>query len=285
LNGHLHYQYTAVGHVTIDVFDDGSRRPGGSAFYSSVQAARLGLRTLVITRGVAREIDALMEPYRTELEVVVLPAERTTTLLTTGPGPVRRQRMLAWAGPIAGELALDTDILHLAPVARESPESWRGRPSFVGLTPQGLARGWSGEGAEMVHVTPTDAAQAIARRCQAIVVSDYERASCAGLIAAGTDAGALVAVTAGARPTVLLAPGAEELELSVPPLVDGVDDIGAGDVFAAAWFIALSEGQPGVDAAGFANAAAAVRMRGSGAQAIGGRAEIEERLRVAAPGR
>jgi len=36
------FDYTAVGHVTIDVMPDGSRRPGGGAFYAALQAARLG---------------------------------------------------------------------------------------------------------------------------------------------------------------------------------------------------------------------------------------------------
>ena len=46
------YDYTAVGHVTADVFADGSVRPGGSALYSALQAARLGRRALIITQGV-----------------------------------------------------------------------------------------------------------------------------------------------------------------------------------------------------------------------------------------
>ena len=40
----LRFDYTTVGHVTADVLGDGSRRPGGSAFYSALQAARLGQR-------------------------------------------------------------------------------------------------------------------------------------------------------------------------------------------------------------------------------------------------
>ena len=48
----------------------------------------------------------------------------------SAPGSQRSQRMLAWAGPIDGEqLALDTAILHLAPVARESPTAGAGAPA------------------------------------------------------------------------------------------------------------------------------------------------------------
>ena len=143
------FGYTTVGHVTVDVLADGSRVPGGSAFYSALQAARLGLRTLVITQGVAGEIEELLEPYRSELELQVLPTLQTTTLQTSGWGAGRRQRMLAWAGPMEAQLTLSTSILHLAPIARETPVAWHGSAEFVGLTPQGLLRDWQGEGAEV----------------------------------------------------------------------------------------------------------------------------------------
>ena len=278
MNPDLHFDYTTVGHVTVDVFDDGSSRVGGAAFYSALQAARLGLRALILTRGVAEEIEELLEPYRHELELEVLPAAHTTTLRTLGSGAARRQRVLAWAGPIAHELAVDTAILHLAPVARESPDCWRGPVAFVGLTPQGLVRAWSGRDAEIGVCQPTNAAAEVARRCDAIVVSEHERPSCAELIAAATAGGAVVAVTAGAHPNTILTPGGELLELQVPPLEQPADDVGAGDVFAAAFFVALSDGRSPLQAASFANAAAAVRMSGTGAGAIGRREEIDARL-------
>lgn len=308
----MHFDYTTVGHVTIDLLDDGSRRAGGTAFYSALQAARLGLRTLIVTQGLPAEIEQLLEPYRGELGLRILPAPCTTTLLTAGSGSDRAQRVLAWAGPIAEELALDTDILHLAPIARETPSRWRGPAAFVGLTPQGLVRQWHAGGAgggagnadddagdpgdgRIDNAPPADGAVGVAERCHALVVSEHERASCAGLIAAARAAGAVVAVTAGAEPVSILAPGHEadrqggqggELaggrddvdELQVPVLHEPVDDLGAGDVFAAAFFVCVSEGRSALDAARFANAAAAVRMHGSGAGAIGERGAIEARL-------
>jgi sugar/nucleoside kinase (ribokinase family) len=264
------------------VLEDGSRRAGGTAFYSALQAARLGLRALILTRGRTREIEELIEPHRDELALRVLPAEHTTTLHTAGSGSDRSQRVLAWAGPIAEDLALDTSILHLAPVAREIPSRWSGRAELVGLTPQGLARQWSGHDSRITSVTPTGAAAALAGTCDALVVSEQERASCASLIATASAAGAVVAVTAGAHPNTILAPNGNAFELDVPVLEDAVDDLGAGDVFAAAFFIALSDGRSPLAAASFANAAAAVRMCGTGADAIGGRAAIEARLSRAA---
>jgi hypothetical protein len=278
----LHFDYTTVGHVTIDVLDDGSRRAGGTAFYSALQAARLGQRTLILTQGVPSEIQALLAPYRHELQLIVLPAPATTTLRTAGSGVQRSQKLLAWAGPITQELELDTSILHLAPVARESPSRWRGQAAFVGLTPQGLARQWAASGGPISHVRPDAAAAAVAERCDALVVNEAERACCAGLIAAAGAAGAIVAVTAGEAPIAILAPD-EVYQLFVPALPAPVDDLGAGDVFAAAFFIALNGVLSPLDAARFANAAAAVRMHGAGAGAIGDRGAIEARLHATAP--
>ena len=73
------FDYVAVGHVTVDVLSaDSSRRPGGGAFYSALQAARHGLRTLIVTQGSPTEIEALLEPYHKELELRIIPAPATT---------------------------------------------------------------------------------------------------------------------------------------------------------------------------------------------------------------
>jgi sugar/nucleoside kinase (ribokinase family) len=272
------FDYTTVGHVTFDVMADGTRRPGGTAFYSALQASRLGLRALILTRGVALEIERLLEPYRAELALVIQPAEQTTTLRTAGSGATRRQRLLAWAGPIEGEPGLDTSILHLAPVARESPRRWQGRARFVGLTPQGLVRKWPAGGGE-VTLTPADPAS-FPPGCDALVMSDVERVSCAELVSQARRADTVVAVTAGHRPTTVHLPGGGTLHVPAPATEEPGDDVGAGDVFAAAFFIALREGQPARDAATFAGAAAALRIAGPGASAIAGRTAIESRVRA-----
>jgi sugar/nucleoside kinase (ribokinase family) len=76
----------------------------------------------------------------------------------------------------------------------------------------------------------------------------------------------------------VLGPGRRTVQVVVPAVEDQEDDVGAGDVFAAAFFVMLAQGRPPARAAAFANAAAAVRMAGAGAQAIGSFAAIESRL-------
>jgi hypothetical protein len=292
------YDYTTVGHVTADVLSDGSRRPGGGAFYSALQAARLGQRVLIITQGVPAELEELLAPFRAELELEIRPAEHTTTLHTRGRRRGERtQRVLAWAGPIEGMLEVDTAILHLAPVARETAPTWSGHAEFVGLTPQGLVRTWSAPGEQICHRAL--APEQLPERWDAIVISRAERGSFEWLIAAaastaaerdagGADAGAgaargaVMAITAAADATVLHVPGEGTLELEVPRIEEFVDDIGAGDVFAAAFFYSLRRGCAPPEAAAFANAAAAVRIGGAGPAAVGQRGAIEARLRALA---
>ncbi|HUB73818.1 MAG TPA: PfkB family carbohydrate kinase [Solirubrobacteraceae bacterium] len=294
----LQFHYTAVGHVTVDVLEDGTRQAGGSALYSALQAARLGLRALVLTRGVPHEIETLLAPYQHELELHVQRAPHTTTLLTSGAGELRSQRLLAWAGVIEPRPAPPSAILHLAPVARELPRSWPARAQLLALTPQGLARHWAqppsrfaahahrarAGGAPVEHRPPGPAGVELAGRCHAMVLSQHERACCSELVGAALRARAVVAVTHGAQPTEVLhgpPPRRGELE-QVAPLRRVVEDLGAGDVFAAAFFIALHRGQPPRRAARFANAAAAVRMSARGPGAVGRAHELERRLRAAA---
>jgi sugar/nucleoside kinase (ribokinase family) len=287
--GPLQFGYTAVGHVTIDVMEDGSSQPGGTAFYGALQASRLGRRSLIVTQGVPGEIQDLLEPYTRELDLLIIPAAETTTLQTFGWGAERKQRVLAWAGPMPADLEIDTEVLHLAPVAREVPAAWAGRAAFVGLTPQGLIRRWREPRGEISLLAPgsTEAAprlEALARRCDAIVLSQHERPGCGPLIEAAVAAGAVIAVTDGPRPATLLHADSSSEELEVPAIPEPGEDLGAGDVFAAAFFLALAEGRSPREAGVWANAAAAVRMHGHGAQAIGDTAAIESRIHATAGG-
>jgi sugar/nucleoside kinase (ribokinase family) len=279
--------YATVGHVTVDVGTDGSRRPGGSAFYSALQAARLGRRALIVTRGVRAEIERLLAPFLDELELTVIDAEQTTTLQTVRAGEQRAQRMVAWAGEIAGhDVDVDTAIMHLAPVARETPASFAASARFVGVTLQGLVRDWPPGGGRIVQ-RELDLAM-LPRRCDAFVLSTSELESCAALLArpdhtrAGGAGRALVAVTAAAAPSKLYLADGTTLQVAVPPVARMRDDVGAGDVFAAAFFVMLAEGSSPLQAAAFANAAAAVRIGGEGPAAIGTRAAIEQRAGLAA---
>jgi hypothetical protein len=298
------FDYVTVGHVTRDAIEHPDRgtlyRVGGSAFYSALQAARLGLRTLILTQGVPSELEELLAPYRDELELQVIPAEQTTTLSTRGTGSARTQSLLAWAGPILEPIVVDTKILHISPVARETPSSWEGRADFVGVTPQGLVRRWHEEdGPPLVQLdtssllgdisTVPPASEALRcdisavalkasllpERFDAAVIAEHECPHCHALFKAARRHEAAIAVTADSRPTTVHLPGGDSVvQTPFPPATVVRDEIGAGDVFAAAFFVALAEGRPPLEAAVFANGAASARISGEGPSAIAHREEL-----------
>ncbi|MGA9284342.1 MAG: PfkB family carbohydrate kinase [Solirubrobacteraceae bacterium] len=299
-----HFDYVTVGHVTRDAVEHPERgtlyRVGGSAFYSALQAARLGLRTLIVTQGVPAELEELLAPFRDELELRVIPAEQTTTLSTRGTGSARTQGLLAWAGPILEPIAVDTKILHMSPVARETPSSWEGRAEFVGVTPQGLVRGWpENDGLPLIRLDTSSLlgdiptvpltseapsrdissvalqASLLPRHFDAAVIAEHECPHCHELFKAARRLGASIAVTAASRPTTVHLPGDDHVvQTPFPPVTIVRDEIGAGDVFAAAFFVALAEGRAPLEAAVLANGAASARVSGEGPSAIACREEL-----------
>ncbi len=292
MTGGRAYDYVAVGHVTRDVIEDAPGGPvsqaGGGAFYSGLQASRLGLRTLIVTQGAPAEIDELLAPYRDELDLHVVPAPHTTTLGTRGAGATRSQRVLAWAGSISGPLDLDTQIAHFAPVAGEQWTEWSGSAQFVGITPQGHLRRWASGGEILLMRLDR---RLLPVRFDAAVIGEQERPYCSALFKAARKTGAVVAVTAGSRQTTVYlprgAPGDTSEDSSVriaPPSAVARDDLGAGDVFAATFFVALARGHTPMEAARLGNAAAAVRIAGVGPAAIGTRTQVESVAKAALAG-
>lgn len=275
------YDYVAVGHVTADIMADGSRQAGGTALYGALQAARLGLRALILTRGAPEEVEQLLEPYLDELELRVQPAARTTTLQTSGVDGQRRQRVLGWAGPMRDEPLPQATVVHLAPVAAELSGPVRAGSAFVGLTPQGLARAWPGPAREIATVSPSLEQQAMARQCRAMVLSVHEREACSGMIAATLAAGGVVAVTAAHEPTEIMAGELVE-RAPVEEVEQPVDDLGAGDVYASVFFIELAGGAQPAAAAQVAAGAAALRMLGSGPGAVADGGAIADHVRPGA---
>jgi hypothetical protein len=305
----LDFDYVVVGHLTVDAIVDSDGRPrrqaGGGALYSGLQAARLGLRTLILTSGQERELQPLIAPFAGEITIRIAPASQSTTFETRGSGPARVQRLRALADPVrpegfageagrsatatarfatgaegsatraegsaTGALPARASILHLAPVARETPSSWPCEASLVGLTAQGLVRRFDRTG--KVSPCPLDPAT-MPRRIDAAVIAESERSSAGALF----ERVPIVAVTDGEGPTTVHLGDRSAVRVAPRPLSGAHDDLGAGDVFAAAFFIALRDGLTPAQAAMRGNAAAAVRISGQGPDAVGDRTAIERRL-------
>src|SRR3990170_761136 len=101
--------FLVVGHVVKDIAPGGWRL-GGTAAYAALQAARLGLRTGVVT---AASADVDLGSLAAEAQVHSVPSERSTTFENIyGPGG-RTQYLRDRARPLA---------------ARDVPAEWRAAP-------------------------------------------------------------------------------------------------------------------------------------------------------------
>lgn len=254
--------YLAVGSVCWDVVEgEAERRLGGSVLFASRVALAAGWDAHVITSGTA-ELEQALRDALPGVQVTVQRSDADTLMWFSEQADLGPQRVPAVADPVAPELVaphLGAEVVHLAPILGEvTPELVAAARAarFVGITPQGLLR----------HLDPIDAR--LLRRpdldpwwaseVDAVVLSEDEHA----LLADPHALDALpVAITRGER-GCLGRFGAQEVDVPGVALahVDPTGTIGAGDVFAAAYLLALAEGLPFADALGRANATAAAHV-------------------------
>jgi hypothetical protein len=269
--------FVAVGHVTIDRVSGWTQLGGASAF-ASLTAARLGLRAGIVTSAAS---DFPFWSLFEGVEIHRLPAARTTEFENAYEGGERRQRLLAQAAPLAegslrsirDRLREDADVLY-CPVAHEVPLplarlSPRG---LIGVAPQGFFRRFREDG--VVHAR--DWTEARAALAGADVVSMSEDDAVAPEELAEEFPGRAFAVTKGAQ-GVRIYSGGDVFDLPAFSAAE-VDPTGAGDVFAAAFLIALRERQPVVRAARFAACAASFSVEARGVAGIPTRAAVDARL-------
>lgn len=275
-------QYLAIGHTARDEFPDGRWRFGGSALYGAATAARLGAEVVLVTRVGPGERVALAE-LCSELGIALhaVPSPVTTTFaFSYDHAGARTLRLRARAAPI--ELADVQRAMHrpravlLGSIAAEL-----GASLFVPYTgsarvlaAQGLLRAFTADG----RVVPRRWAgyAKLLSRVDAVVVSEEDHAEVASWLPYTT-----VVVTQADRGADVYRAGAKT-HVRAFPVPQVVDPTGAGDVYAAALALGLAEGQPLLEAAVFASAAASFAVEGWGLAGLANRASVEARLRAGA---
>lgn len=249
--------YVAIGHVCQDIVP-GGRALGGSVTYASLTARALGWRAAVVTRARA-ELDL---SRLGDVDCVRLPDDHTTTFENIYSPAGRIQVLHAAAGAIrADDVPLylrRADVVHLAPIANEVDPDLVGafEGALVGVTPQGWLRQWDASG----RVSPRElrSAEAILGRSGAVVTSIADVAGDWTRIESWAAIAPVLVATQGRAGCVVYTRGAEERRATrVPaPAVVEVEPTGAGDIFAAAFFISLRESGDPLAAARFANCVA-----------------------------
>ena len=264
--------YLVVGHIAKDLTSSGSRL-GGTAAYSALTAKALGLRVGVVTAS-GPETD--LEIFQ-DIVVISAPSEHSTTFENIYSKNGRRQVLHYQAAPLGfeniPELWHRTGIIHLGPVAQEIksvlPNSFS--PSLLGLTPQGWMRSWDETG----QVTRTDwenAEQALAR-AGAVVVSIEDVAGDEEQIEFMANHARVLAVTEGAAGSRLYWHG-DQRRFHAPEMYE-VDATGAGDIFAAAFFVRLQATRDPWEAARFATQLSARSVARKGLESIPTLEEIQ----------
>ncbi len=257
--------YLVIGHLTQDMTPQGPRT-GGTAAYAALTAQALGLRVGVVTSWAA---DLSANPLRS-LPIASFPSEQTTTFenIVTPNGRVQYVHTVAPALDfyMVPEPWRSASIVHLGPVAQEvEPSLVRSFASaLIGVTPQGWLRAWDKSG--RIHTTEWPEAAFVLERAGAAVISfediDGDESRIEELVASCR----ILALTEGQEGARLYWNG--DVRRFRPPEVELVDDTGAGDIFAAAFFVRLYTTRDPWEAARFATQISAFSVTREGLNGI-----------------
>lgn len=265
--------YLVIGHIAHDLTPTGPRL-GGTAAYSALTARALGMRAGVVTAsGPETSLDIL-----SGILVVSAPSPHSTTFENIYSESGRRQILHHQATSLSLDNVPDvwrrTPIVHLGPIAREVdatlPDTFS--PSLLGLTPQGWMRAW--DESDQVRRADWGSAEQALGQAGAVVVSiedvggDEEQIE---FMAAHTRVLAVTEAAAGSR----LYWHGDQRRFRAPEMHE-TDGTGAGDIFAAAFFIRLLTTQDPWEAARFATQLSARSVTRVGLEGIPTAEEIQE---------
>jgi len=267
--------YLVIGHLTRDLTEKGSQL-GGAAAYASITAKALGLRAGVITSWAA---EIPLHPMQ-DIPIVSYPADDTTTFENKAT-PDGRVQFIHKRAPninlnIVPEPWRNASIVHLAPVAQEvEPSLVRNFPTaLIGVTAQGWLRSWSSKG--LVSTTEWPEATFVLQRAGAAVISAEDVDHDEKRIDELASACRILAVTEGPQGVRLYWNG--DVRRFRPPKVEEVDSTGAGDIFAAAFFIRLYTTRDPWEAARFATQLSARSVTRSGLDSVPTSEEIQDSI-------
>lgn len=263
--------YLVIGHVTQDI-TPGGLILGGTVSYASLTARAYDLRVGIVT-SCAPELDM---GQLDGISIVRKPGLFTSTFQNT-PTPAGRVQHLHH---VAETLTLEdvpqawrnTPIVHLGPLTNEiGPEMAGGFPdSLICITPQGWMRVWDGDG--LVSYRDWPDAHQVLPQADALVMSIEDIRGNEDIIADFVTRIPILVVTEAAAGARVYWNG--DVRYFRPPHEVEVDAVGAGDVFAASFFIKLNQLRDPWEAAKFATLVAANSVTRPGIAGVPTRSEI-----------
>jgi pfkB family carbohydrate kinase len=272
--------YLVVGHVACDLTPKGLQL-GGTSAYSALTARALGLRVGIVT---AAGPDVSLEPLN-GISIVSIESNSSTTYENINTEAGRVQYLRAQAA----RLELDrvpvpwrsAPIIHLGPIANEVnsdlPNSFS--PTLLGLTPQGWMRQWDSDG--LVSSCEWAGSESALALAGAVVLSREDVNGDDILIEHMAQQTKILVVTEGAAGAVLYWHG--DRRRFRAPTVREMDATGAGDIFAAAFFVRLLNTRDPWEATRFATLLASHSVERAGLDGIPTKLEIEQCMMVVIP--
>jgi sugar/nucleoside kinase (ribokinase family) len=267
--------YLVIGHVALDLTPQGPAL-GGTAAYAGLTAEALGLRVAVIT-SVGPEIS--LEPL-SSLKIHNIPAPHSTTFENVYTPAGRSQRIHHIARTLGGGSLRDAwrraRVVHLAPIAGEIDAHIVAAigSDFIGVTPQGWMRRWNQVGE--VRPDVWDAPNELLESAAALVLSVEDIGGDEDRIRALARRARLLAVTEGASGARVF--WRDEIRRYDAPEMHTVDPTGAGDIFAACFFVRLYHTRDPWEAGRFATQLSANSVGRQGISSVPTRQEIETAL-------
>jgi len=267
--------YLIVGHVAVDIMPTGIQL-GGTVSYSALTARALGLRVGIVTSSAA---DAPLQALD-GFQIVNIPLEYSTTFENIKTENGRRQILHHQAAPILLEhipqVWRTASIIHLAPIAGELDPSLAEKLSgkFLGITPQGWMRTWDENG--QVAACVWENSEQVLSQAGAVVMSVEDVNRDLEQVEAMAHQTRILCLTEGEAGAVLYWNG--DRRRFRPIEVQEVDATGAGDIFAAAFFMRYYNTRDPWEATRFATNLAARSVTRVGLNGIPTAQEIEECL-------
>jgi sugar/nucleoside kinase (ribokinase family) len=268
--------YLAIGHVAKDNIPGGAIL-GGTCGYAALTAYKLGQRTAAVT-SYGPDIPSLAALAGIDIEVV--PHRQSTTFENVYLEGRRYQKWLASAASLSlanvPSAWRQAPIVHLAPLAQEMSPALAGQfpNSLVCVTIQGWLRGQDAD--YNVIYRPHPDLETWLPTIDVLVLS---------LVDLQGDREAMIHLLTSVKLGVeTIGPdgcqvyhNGQVTHIPVKPEVE-VDPTGAGDIFAAAFFIRYRETNNFIKAAQFANACASLSVLKRGMDSIPTLAEVEAHL-------
>lgn len=265
--------YLVIGHLSLDITEDGNRL-GGTAAYSALTAHALGLRVGILTSWVP---DIPLSDLE-EIKKTVIHSDTPTTfenIIRDG----RRIQIIHSAAPtiethMIPEIWREAPIVHLGPIAQEvDPKIIRRFPnSFIGATLQGWLRDWDHSG--IVKTAEWPEANFVLQQLDAAIISIEDVGENEERIEEMVSSSRVFVVTEGKKGSRSYWNG--DVRSFRPPEVNEIDATGAGDIYAAAFFLRLYQTKDPWESARFATHIASFSIQRKGLLGIPEQEEIYE---------